>query len=71
MAIRKQVTSTQVQEEEDLVPVRWLTEEEAFAVLDMQAPKRLNMSGAEFSRSGAQMRSPRSSRTRITQFTRS
>ena len=48
MAIQKQISTAQDQEEEELVPVRWLTEEEAFAVLDMQARKRLNMSGEEF-----------------------
>lgn len=48
MAIQKPDAVTLVEEEEELVPIRWLTEEEAFAMLDLQARKRLNMSGEEF-----------------------
>jgi hypothetical protein len=47
MAVEKQTTEADL-EEDWLIPVVELTYEEAFAVLDKQARRRLNMSGNEF-----------------------
>ena len=48
MAVEKRIVDDEPEEEYGLMPIRWLTEEEAFAMLDLQARKRLNMSGEEF-----------------------
>jgi hypothetical protein len=52
MAVEKQFTTNDEDLEDALeaVPLLWLTEEEAFAVLDTQARERLGMSGEEFLR---------------------
>jgi hypothetical protein len=52
MAVEKQFTTNDEDFEDALeaVPILWLTEEEAFAVLDTQARERLGMSGEEFLR---------------------
>jgi hypothetical protein len=48
MAVEKQTTDTELDEEYQLIPVRELTDEEAFAIFDKQARQRLGMSGEEF-----------------------
>lgn len=48
VAVEMQLVDTEPDEEYGLIPVRELTHEEAFAVLDKQAWRRLNMSGEEF-----------------------
>lgn len=50
MAVEKRITDQAPVEEYELIPVRGLTYEEGFAVLDLQARRRLNMSGEEFLR---------------------
>jgi hypothetical protein len=52
MAIERRSTTEVANFEDALeaVPLVWLTEEEAFAVLDTQARERLGMSGKEFLR---------------------
>jgi hypothetical protein len=50
MAIEKQTTHTELADEHWLIPVVGLTYEEGLAVLDLQARRRLNMSGEEFLR---------------------
>lgn len=48
MAVEKRLIDDAPDEEYGLIPLRWLTDEEAFEVLDLQAQRRLNMSGEEF-----------------------
>ena len=48
MAVEKHITDTAPDDEYGLIPVVGLTLEEGFAVLDLQARRRLSMSGEEF-----------------------
>lgn len=50
MAVEKHSNNPALDEEYGLIPLRGLTYEEGFAVLDLQARRRLNMSGEEFLR---------------------
>lgn len=50
MAVEKRTSDPSPDEEFGLIPLRWLTDEEGFAVLDGQARRRLSMSGEEFLR---------------------
>lgn len=50
MALKKQLIDDEPSEEYGLIPLIELSFEEAFAVLDGQARRRLNMSGDEFLR---------------------
>jgi hypothetical protein len=50
MAVQKHLIDDEPDEEYGLIPIRWLTYEEGFAVLDQAARRRLNMSGEEFLR---------------------
>jgi len=48
MAVEKHITDRAPDEEYGLIPIRGLTYEEGLAVLDLQARRRLNLSGEEF-----------------------
>ena len=48
MAVEKRLVDDELDEEYGLIPIRWLTDEEGFAVLDSEARRGLHMSGVEF-----------------------
>mgnify|MGYP000365484541 CR=1 FL=1 len=50
MAVEKRLVDDEPEGENGLIPIRWLTEEEALAEFDISARRRLNMSGEEFLR---------------------
>jgi hypothetical protein len=50
MAVDKRLVDDEPDEKYGLIPIRWLTDEEGFAVLDSEARRGLNMSGEEFLR---------------------